>query len=72
MRLLDVEEGKSVRILNIYGGHGLRNRLASIGLFPGSVLKVVKSAPGPFIIEVSGSRIALGKGMASKIVVEEV
>jgi len=72
MRLVDVEEGKSVRVLNIQGGYGLRNRLASLGIFPGSILKVVKTAPGPFIVEVSGSRIALGKGMAAKIEVEEV
>lgn len=72
MRLVEVGEGQNVRILNIYGGPGLRNRLASIGIFPGSILKIVKSAPGPLIVEVSGSRIALGKGMASKIEVEEV
>ncbi len=71
MRLIDVKEGKSVRVKEICGGIGLRNRLAAIGIYPGGTIKVVKSPPGPMIIEVAGSRIAIGKGMASKIEVEE-
>jgi len=71
MKLLEVEEGKTVKIVNIHGGLGLKNRLASIGIYPGAEVKVVKSPPGPLIVETAGSRFALGKGMAARIEVEE-
>ena len=49
----------------------MKNRLAAIGIYPGATVKVVKSLPGPMIIEVSGTRLALGKGMAARIEVEK-
>ncbi len=70
MRLISVEEGKEVRVLDIDGGKGVKNRLAAIGIYPGGTLKVIKAPPGPVIVEVAGSRVALGKGMAGKIKVE--
>ncbi len=47
-------------------------RLADLGLTPGTVVTVVKSAPfnGPLEITVRGSRLAIGRGMASRILVD--
>ncbi|RKQ61771.1 ferrous iron transport protein A [Thermovibrio guaymasensis] len=72
MTLSQVKAGEKVRIVNITGGHGLKNRLAAIGIFPGAEVKVVKSPPGPVIVEVAGSRVAIGQGMARKVEVEKV
>ncbi|MDI6900475.1 MAG: metal-dependent transcriptional regulator [Anaerosomatales bacterium] len=46
--------------------------LASLGMFPGTTVKVCDVAPfkGPMMVEVGGSRYALGRDIASKIVVE--
>ncbi len=46
--------------------------LASLGMFPGTTVKVCDVAPfkGPLMVEVGGSRYALGRDIASKIVVE--
>jgi ferrous iron transport protein A len=71
MRLIDIPAGKSARVIDVTGGMGMKNRLAAIGIYPGATVKVVKSPPGPMIIEVSGTRLALGKGMAARIKVEE-
>ncbi len=72
MKLIEVPAGRTVQVVGINGGLGVRNRLAAIGLYPGATVKVLKAPPGPLIIEVAGSRIALGKGMASKIEVKEI
>ncbi|ADU97393.1 FeoA family protein [Thermovibrio ammonificans] len=72
MKLLEAREGSTVEILNIEGGLGVRNRLAAIGIYPGARVRVIKSPPGPFIVEVAGSRVAIGKGMAAKVEVREV
>jgi len=53
-------------------GWGFEQRLMDLGLTPGTKVTVVKSAPfhGPVEILVRGSRLALGRGMADKILVE--
>ena len=47
-------------------------RLTDLGLTPGAEITVVKSAPfnGPLEVCVRGSRLAIGRGMASRILVE--
>ena len=47
-------------------------RLTDLGLTPGTNVTVVKSAPfnGPLEVCVRGSRLALGRGMASRILVD--
>jgi Fe2+ transport system protein FeoA len=47
-------------------------RLADLGLTPGTNVTVVKSAPfnGPVEVRVRGSRLAIGRGMASRILVD--
>lgn len=53
-------------------GRGFEKRLMDMGLTPGTKVTVVKSAPfrGPLEILVRGSRLALGRGMAERILVE--
>ena len=73
MKLLHVEKGKSFRVLHFDGGVWLENKLRQLGLLPGNHARVVRYAPwkGPVMIEVDGRTIAIGKGIASKIYVEE-
>ena len=61
-----------VRISGIDGGHDVRARLATMGLLPGVTLSVLNRAPlgGPLLVEIAGSRIALGRGVARKVLVE--
>jgi Fe2+ transport system protein FeoA len=47
-------------------------RLNDLGLTPGSKVTVIKSAPfnGPLEVSVRSSRLAIGRGMASRILVD--
>ncbi len=75
-------EGSIVRVVELNVGRGLERRLYELGIFRGSLIKVVKTrGPGPVLIEVLGntswsvhstSRLALGYGVAMKIFVEVV
>jgi len=73
MHLLDVKSGSWVRIIGYSGGAGFESKLRHLGIIPGDCAKVVRQAPfgGPFLIEVEGRSIALGRGIAMKIEVEE-
>ena len=54
-------------------GRGILSRLLDLGLTKGCAFKVVQgSRRGPVLIEVRGTRIALGHGLADKLIVEEV
>ncbi|MDZ7371269.1 MAG: ferrous iron transport protein A [candidate division KSB1 bacterium] len=65
---------QKLRIVRISGGHGTRQRLYQLGLFEGTAIIVKQNSRlgGPLLIECNGSRIALGRGMAQKIDVEEI
>ncbi len=73
VNLSAVREGESVRVQGIEGGHYLLSRLASLGFTPGVLLRVVQNfGRGPLIVKLRDTRVALGRGEASKIVVERL
>jgi Fe2+ transport system protein FeoA len=53
-------------------GQGFKKRLMDMGLTPDTKVMVIKAAPfrGPIEILVRGARLALGRGMAERIIVE--
>ena len=73
MVLLDVKKGDKVRVLRLEGGANLHDKLTQHGLYPGDCVSVVRTAPlgGPLLVNVHGREIALGRGIAQKILVEE-
>jgi ferrous iron transport protein A len=72
--LIDVQCGTKVRIISFQGGKGVQAKLRQLCILPGECVKVVKRAPfhGPIMIETEGRSVALGRGVAAKIEVEEV
>ena len=65
--------GYRMPLADIRAGHGLARRLADMGLTPGTVLKVIRGdGAGPTLIDIRGTRLALGFGVAQKVMVEKV
>lgn len=53
------------------GGRGITKRLLALGLTKGCTFKVVQgSSRGPVLVEVRGTRIALGHQLASRVIVQ--
>ncbi len=70
--LAALKKGRAGRVLAVQGGMGLARRLESMGIRPG-VLVVKESnsfLKGPVMIRVGQAQVALGYGMASRILVE--
>lgn len=62
--------GTRVKVSGHTGGERLASRLAEMGLFKGADLEVLSGGrKGPMIVRSGGSRLALGRGMALKILV---
>jgi ferrous iron transport protein A len=72
MALDTVGVRKQVRVIAIDGGHGVRAHLNTLGIHIGDWLTVVERAPfrGPVLVEVNGTRVALGRGIAAKLRVD--
>jgi len=72
MALDSVGVRKQVRVIAIDGGHGVRSHLNTLGIHIGDWLTVAERAPfhGPVLVEINGSRVALGRGIAAKVQVE--
>ena len=65
--------GERGEIVEIRGGYGMAKRLYGMGLTPNSIVEVIVSNPaGPILINIRGSRVAIGKGMAMKILVRRL
>ena len=60
---------EELTLVEINAGRKLTHRLAELGLTPGVKLRVVQVNGGPLLVSVRGSRIALGRGMADKLLV---
>jgi len=70
MSLSMASSGETVEVIAVRAGWGLQRRLADLGLTPGVRVRVVSSGrPGPVVLDVRGSRLALGYGVAHKIMV---
>lgn len=71
-RLLQVSPGTTVRVIDFDGGVNLRSKLTQYGIYPGDHLRLMRKAPfgGPLLVECNGREIALGRGVADKILVE--
>ncbi|HBY56525.1 MAG TPA: ferrous iron transport protein A [Candidatus Atribacteria bacterium] len=67
-----IKEGQKVKVIDIYGGWGIRQRLGCLGIHPGDMITVKKSAimRGPILISIHGNQVALGRGVARKVLVE--
>lgn len=65
-----VKDGEEVVVKNVEGGRNINRRLRELGIGIGSRIRVVQNTGGPVIIEVDDSRMGLGRGVASKIIVE--
>ena len=70
--LTQLEEGETGVVVSIHGGYGLLHRLESLGIRVGKKVTKVSSQlmRGPITLRVDNCQVAMGFGMARKIMVE--
>ncbi len=71
--LEELPSGSRARIVEIIGRGGWIYRLYQMGLTPGVIVDVVMNiGRGPIIIRVMGVEVAIGRGIARRIIVEPI
>ena len=70
--LINLKIGETGKITSIHGGRMVTQRLNDLGLTIGTELRIKGGAPfgGPVQILVRGSILAIGRGIATKIMVQ--
>ncbi len=74
MKLIDGRLDKNYIIESIDGGCMAKDRLWKLGIIPGAIIKIKRKAPlkGPFMLEVNGADVVIGRGIALKINIREI
>ena len=72
--LTEMQTGQSGIVIQIQGGRGLVNRLAALDIRPGKRITKISSMlmRGPVTVEVDRTRLAIGFGMAKRVIAELV
>jgi len=71
--LSQLGKGEKGIVKRLEGGYGFQRKLSSMGLRIGKQVRIFSYQPlrGPLVIEVDNMRIAIGRGMANKIIIEK-
>ncbi len=72
LSLVEMESGESGVVVSMVGGKAMRSRLEALGVRVGVELRKVSAQllRGPVTVRVGGTQLAIGFGMAERIVVE--
>jgi ferrous iron transport protein A len=70
--LVKMRTGQTGTVIGVLGGHGLIRRLNALGIRPGKKVTKLSSTlfRGPVILRVDNAQVAVGFGMARKIIIE--
>jgi len=71
--LTELSQNESAEIVSVHGGWIMQARLRDMGLVKGKIIKKISRVGlrGPVIVLVNRAQVAIGAGMASRILVKE-
>ncbi len=69
MPLTFAKEGEANSIKKVGGREDTRKFLENLGFVAGAAVTVISAAGGNLIVNIKDSRVAIGKDMASRIIV---
>jgi ferrous iron transport protein A len=74
MNLTELKAKHTAVVIDILGGHGAERRLETMGIRRGKKVTMISSHfwGGPVTVTVDKAKVAIGHGMAKKILVEEI
>ena len=70
--LAQMQAGQAGKVVEVLGGRGMIARLSALGIRPGRRLIKISSVflRGPVTVQVNQAQVAIGFGMARRIMVE--
>ena len=74
LQLTYLSPTKKAKIISLEGGQGFQRKLRVMGIREGQTITIISKQPfrGPFTVKIGNRQTTLGRGMANKILVEEI
>jgi len=71
-KLTSYKDGDRVKIMRINAGHGALVNLINLGLNIGNIVEIGRKSnmKGPVVVSYHGTEVAIGYGLATKIIAE--
>ncbi|MBN2407063.1 MAG: ferrous iron transport protein A [Elusimicrobia bacterium] len=68
----EMGKGSTGRVIRLDGGQGFTGKMDCMGIIPGAVITKVNQPffKGPVVVKCRNAQVAIGNGMARKIIVE--
>jgi Fe2+ transport system protein FeoA len=71
--LEELSVGAKAKVIRLQGGFGFQQQVQDLGLEIGRVLQKVRhTGTGPILIEFGSHTVAVGRGIARRIIVDEL
>ena len=70
IKLINLQPNDSGTVKEIMGYNDAKKRLFELGLNRGAHIQMIKNDIGPIILSMSGHKLALGRSLASKIIIQ--
>jgi Fe2+ transport system protein FeoA len=72
--LAHLPKKKRAKIISIHGGRHFCRRMCVMGLREGQIVEIISRQPlrGPLTISIGSCKMTIGRGMAHRILVEEL
>lgn len=72
--IINLKDRQKGKVSSIQGDHKIIRRLLDMGITIGAIIRVIKIAPlnGPVEVAVRGSKLALGRDIATNVLVENI
>jgi len=72
-RLLNLKPKQKAIITELEGGRGFKQNLRTMNIREGKEITVITREPagGPLVVKVDNTTVTIGRGMASKIILED-
>jgi len=64
--------GERLRVEQLKGGQAAKRQLEELGLNLGTEVEVISANGGPMVLAVKGTRLAIGRGVAQKVLVSQL
>ncbi len=66
-----LSKGQKGRVATVDAGKSATKRLYEMGFNTGASFTVIKNDSGPIIVSLNGNKVALGRGLAAKVLLSE-
>ena len=72
--LTELKRGETAEIIAVDGGLAMQQRLNSLGIVQGKIIKKLSTLRmgGPVVLLIDRAQVAIGKGMAKRIVIRKI